>query len=142
MRWSVEYNYHDPKKVHLFTVGTPDASRGAARILSLSKTGTPAQRKTADEIIWSDDDLIGFDEQFADMAEVYGRGTDIYAGLLVILALRVGTDTPPLKTDIVDAIRRDDDRSLAEDIAARMAANGWSEKDIAELRRAACAIWS
>lgn len=141
MHWS-EYTHHDPKTVYFFTHGTHHATEGAARILSLAKTGTPAQREAADDIIWSDDDIIGFDELWSKQAEAFAPGCDIYAGYLIILALRVGIDTPPLRTSIIDAIMRDDDRSFAKATSARMAKKGWSESDIAEFNRAACAIWS
>ena len=140
MHWR-DYSYHDPQTVYTFIHETP-RYQGAARILSLTKTGTPAQREAADRIVWEDDDLIGFDESFSAKAEAYAPGCDIYAGYLVILALRVGIDTPPLKTSIIDMILRDDDRSFAQATAALMAQKGWSDTDIKEFQRAACAIWS
>ena len=141
MDWR-EYSHHNPETVYFFTSGTHHAMEGAARILSLAKTGTPEQREAADRIIWEDDDIIGFDELWSQQAEAHAPGCDIYTGYLVILALRVGIDTPPLKTSIIDAIMRDDDRSFAKATSARMAQKGWSDSDIKEFNRAACAIWS
>lgn len=140
MHWS-KFDYHNPETVRAFMDETP-RYQGAARVLSFLETGTPEQRETAFRIVWEDDDLVGLDESFSAKAEAYAPGCNIYAGFLIVLALRVGIDTPPIQTSIIDAIMRDDDRSFAQATSARMKKNGWSNNDIAEFNRAACAIWS
>ena len=139
MHWS-EYSYHDPKKVHFFL--SEDPLHSSARILALAEVGTPEQQKVAEELVFEDDDLLLLDESFRASSQKWTPGIDSYAGYCVFLALRHGTEIPKLKTSLIDAILRDDDRSLCAEIVSRMENNGWTATEILHFRNFCCAIWA